>query len=59
MTMTERIEVQNVRKEGQPNAKGQRSVYYVEEVACPKVARTKRRNAANNVSTAGYISERT
>ena len=37
MTMTERIEVQNVRKEGQPNAKGYRSVYYVEEVACPKV----------------------
>ena len=37
MTMAERIEIQNVRKEGKLNAKGKRSVYYVEEVACPKV----------------------
>ena len=37
MTMANRIEIQNVRKEGHPNAKGKRSVYYVEEVACPKV----------------------
>ena len=37
MTMTESIPVEKVRKEGQPNAKGYRSVYYVEEVACPKV----------------------
>ena len=33
--MAERIEIQNVRKEGQPNEKGKRSVYYVEEVRCP------------------------
>ena len=35
ITMADRIEIQNVRKEGQPNAKGKRSVYYVEEVRCP------------------------